>query len=601
MRSVRKLIRGVKLRVTVGGFVDASVVALAGAVGLAIGLRVVERVVGVPMAWDVLAWVLPAGAVVGGLAYALWRRPNASRVARLIDERAELRETLSTALAVEHEEGAWSRAITLSAEERAGKLRPAMIAPVRAPRHWAWPIGLGAALAAGWFLVPRIDVLGMLAAADDRAAAERELLEVQTEANEREQRIESMLASRGIDPTDLQEEEAPGGDLDLPRSREQIERAQLRKLTSLRDRLEELRQGEDGQRLEAARDLMEQLRRPGPGPMDEMARAMARGEFGKAQEALEQLRQQAESGNMSAEEAAALQAQFENMASQLEQMAENRESAIRAMERAGIPREEAERLAQQGNAEQIQQALQQANPNMSESQCQGLANKLAGQCKACDGAGQMAQAMRQIAQAMGEQGQQQGQQGQQGMSQRASQGMDQLGQSLSEMEQLAQDMAGLDETFEQAMAEMASLGESMGQESWAQLAGGMQGEGQTGQWQPGDPQGGGQGSGGPGQQGGSRSPEAQEAPFTLEARRSPVHTRGGPVIGSRFVYGEQVVGEARAGFSEAVEQSGKAAAEALETRRVPREYHDAVKRYFGRLERTARDGETTPAPPSDPE
>ncbi len=598
MRSVRKLIRGVRVRVTLGGFVDASILALAGAVGTAIGLRVVERVVGVPMPWDVLVWALPSAAVAGGLAYAVLKRPNPERVARLIDERAELRETLSTALAVENEPGAWSRAILASAEDRAGKLRPAMIAHVRAPRHWAWPIGLGAALAAGWFLIPRIDVLGMLAAADDRAAAERELLEVQAEAKEREQRIESMLASRGINPAELQEEEAPGGDLDLPRSREQIERAQLRKLTSLRDRLEKLREGEDAQRLQAARDLMEQLRRPGPGPMDEMARAMARGEFGKAQQALEQLRQQAESGNMSPEDAAAMQAQFENMASQLEQMAENRESAIRAMERAGIPRDQAERLAQQGNAEQIQQALQQANPNMSESQCQGLANKLAGQCQACNGAGRMAQAMRQIAQAMGEQGQQQGQQGQ---SQRASQGMDQLGQSLSEMEQLAQDMAGLDETFQQAMAEMASLGESMGQESWAQLAGGMQGEGQPGDWRPGDPQDGGQGSGGPGQQGGSRSPEAQEAPFTLEARRSPVHTRGGPVIGSRFVYGEQVVGEARAGFTEAVEQSGKAAAEALETRRVPREYHDAVKRYFGRLERTARGEETTPAPSSDPE
>ena len=59
---------------------------------------------------------------------------------------------------------------------------------------------------------------------------------------------------------------------------------------------------------------------------------------------------------------------------------------------------------------------------------------------------------------------------------------------------------------------------------------------------------------------------------------------GGPIIGSRLVYGEQVRGESVAEFADVVEASIAESAEAFEGGTVPREYHVAVKTYFGRLQ-----------------
>ena len=55
-----------------------------------------------------------------------------------------------------------------------------------------------------------------------------------------------------------------------------------------------------------------------------------------------------------------------------------------------------------------------------------------------------------------------------------------------------------------------------------------------------------------------------------------------------MVYGSQIRGEATAQFGEAVNASAVQAAEAIESMQVPREYHDAVRHYFGRLERAAK-------------
>jgi len=583
VRQVRRLIRAVAFRVACGRVVDHAVLALVGAGGSAIALRLVERLLGVPMPWETLAWVLPIGAVGLGVIWAMARLPRADRVARLIDERGELRETLSTALSLERDDGPWARAIVAEAEARASSVRPAIIAPARAPRHWAWLIGVSAALGAGWFLVPKVDVVGQLAAAEARAQAERELIEARAEADARDARIDALVAALGIDPALLEPPPSPEGEPGRP-SPERLELAQLQRLTDLRDRLDELRRSESAQSLETAKDLLEQLRRPPPGPMDELARRMARGEFDQAQRALEALREQLEQGELSEEQRAAMRAQLEQLAEQMQRLSETRERVADELEQAGLSREQAERLAQQGDAEAMERALREANPQMSEAQRREMANKLAGQCKACDAAGGMGGAMSRMAQAM--------QDG--GMGQDGAAAMQDLADALSKLEMLSQELAALDAAQAQALAELEALAECMGQEGWAQCSNPGQGQGlslaKTAGQSP--------GSGGrrAGTATAHNEGEASQTPYDTERYRSPMQSRQGPIIASRFVFGEQVIGEARAGFSDAVEQSGKAAAEALESRRVPREYHDAVKRYFGRLEQTARDD----APPANP-
>ena len=61
--------------------------------------------------------------------------------------------------------------------------------------------------------------------------------------------------------------------------------------------------------------------------------------------------------------------------------------------------------------------------------------------------------------------------------------------------------------------------------------------------------------------------------------------------------GEQIKGESKKQFADAVEKADKAATEAIDNKTIPREYHDAVKNYFGRLQKKAGNAPTSaPAP-----
>jgi len=93
-----------------------------------------------------------------------------------------------------------------------------------------------------------------------------------------------------------------------------------------------------------------------------------------------------------------------------------------------------------------------------------------------------------------------------------------------------------------------------------------------------------------------QSPDAQATDFTLKKERADVQTTNeGPVIASTMVQGSQIKGESTATFSSVVESASTQAAEAIETKRVPRKHEAAVQQYFGRLDKAAKEanGEKT--------
>jgi hypothetical protein len=108
-------------------------------------------------------------------------------------------------------------------------------------------------------------------------------------------------------------------------------------------------------------------------------------------------------------------------------------------------------------------------------------------------------------------------------------------------------------------------------------------------------QGPGQGRHGRGLGGGG---QAEEAPTTTEKAMAKTKMQQGPIVGSRLVYGDQVKGESVAEFSDAVEAASTVASESIDSMQVPREYQDAVKTYFGRLQ--AKVKATPGAAPSAP-
>jgi hypothetical protein len=235
--------------------------------------------------------------------------------------------------------------------------------------------------------------------------------------------------------------------------------------------------------------------------------------------------------------------------------------------------------------EMLKKALEQAQ-NMSAEQKQQLMKQMEGLAKSSQQCQSMGESMQKMAQGMSESG----------MSQEMSEAMSQMGESLSQAEQMDAEMSQLEAAMSECQSQMGEMGEGSGQcqggDQWAW--------GDTGEWSEGETDKPGQGSGGPGQ-GMGQSPEAQAAAYQLDPTKAPVKRTAGPIIGSRLVQGEQVRGESAAEFAQAAEAGAKAATEAINSDAVPREMHDAVKHYFGRLERRAKQsGAGAPAKPAEP-
>jgi membrane protein implicated in regulation of membrane protease activity len=537
-----------------------------------------------------LDWTLAALIGVGAtmaiaLIASLVRRPDENQVARTIDERAGLRESISTALCVDHNKDNWSKAIVTDASDRARRVIIKDTLPIETPKRSHLPVIAGVALLAVWW-IPGTDIMGLLEKKEQQQANQAQIDEVKTEVNNTEDLIKKIQAQTGVEMESFGEETAP--EL-TPEETEfvdpqEIARSAIKELTALNDKLEEQRNNEEGATFDAIKDMTRKLNAPKDGPMTEMARAMARGDFGEAQKQLEEMAEAVQNGDMSEEEKQQASEQLEAMKQQLEQMAENRQSLEEQLKAAGLSEEQAKQLAT--DPEALQKALEEAGA--SEEQAQQLAQAAQAQQRASDAASSMAQAMGQMASGM-----------QQSNPDQMSQGLDSMSGQLSNMEMMQQEMNSLEQAMGECQGQLAKLGECSGN-------GGGQGQGfgedakwgGTGQYSQGNSQGFGKGSGGPGR-GMGAGPDAQATDYMLKKERAEVNTTDeGPVIASTMVQGSQIKGESKATFSNTVSSATTQAAEAIETKRVPRKHENAVQHYFGKLDQKAKEasGEAEPAP-----
>mgnify|MGYP005847089267 CR=1 FL=1 len=573
MDEVRRVLAAAGRRLFLVRLLASLTVTLTAALAALVLLRVADKlmILGLPWLWVFAAAI--GSAVVAALVWCAVRPLGNLAVARVVDESAGLRQTLSTALCVERRDDPWSRAVVESASETARRVVVRDAVPIVGPRGWPAPAAVGLALAVVWFVMPQFDLRGALAAERKREQNEKEVAEAQAEAFQSEQKIRELLAKSSLGEglgDALGDRQA---EVEKPQTAEEIRRAAIRKLTSLTERLSAEQTGEKGQKLDALQEMLRQLRTPGRGPMTEMSRELAKGNFDKARQMLEEMAQKMGDGSMSPEEREQLKAQLENMARQMRQLAEQKTAIEQALRQAGMSGEQARRAAT--NPEALRQALESMQ-NLSPEQKQRLQRMAEAVSKACESCNGMGEAMSKMAQGMG----------QGGMSREGMAGMESLAGMLSEMEMLAQEMGSVNAAMQEAMAQLNKLGQSLGECEWGQCSGtGM--EGMTGQWRPGASMRQGMGSGGPGQ-GNGEGPEEEAADFMVNRVKAKVHTTAGPIIGSRLVEGDSVKGEALAEFATAVEVSSQEASEALQTMQVPREYHGAVKHYFGTLEERVR-------------
>ncbi len=573
MDPIRTVIARAARRLLVASWLRATMVWLTVALVLAAAARGAQKLSPVlTVEWN---WVLPAlvgASAVIALVIAFARRPKEIDVARTIDERAGLRESLSTALCVEQEDRAWSRAIVEDARHRASRVVVRDAVPIEAPGNSWWPIAACAGLLAVWWL-PATDVGGLFAKKQAEEAERAQVQQVAEQVSQTQKEIDEILAKAGVE---IEEPAETGEDLFKPEqiervSAEEMQRAAIKKLTALSDKLEQERNGEKGMTFDAIQDAMKRMETPEPGPATEMSRAMARGDFAEAKEQLEKLAEQIKSGEMSEEQKEQLEKQLEKMAEAMGQMAENRQQLEEQLREAGLSEAQAQQLASDPNA--LEQALKEQG--LSQEQIDQLKQQAQAQQNASDAASAMSQAMGQMAQGM-----------QNGSESQMQDGLGSMSGQLSNMEQMQSEMQALEQAMGQCQSQMAGICENPGS-GMGQTAGEGSQWGPNGQFSQGERMAQGKGSGGPGQ-GLGVGPEEAPADFMLKNEKATVNTTDqGPVIASSLVYGAQVKGESTAAFSEVASSAEAQAAEAIETKRVPREHEEAVKAYFGRLKKAA--------------
>src|SRR5439155_27277475 len=113
------------------------------------------------------------------------------------------------------------------------------------------------------------------------------LQEVKSEIQLQDKKLQELQEKAKVDRNDKDKNEANADQ--GPKTPEELRRVAIKKLTSVSDKLKEVKESEKAAQMQAMKDAMRQLKQPGPGPMEEMARAMARGDFAKAEQALSEL------------------------------------------------------------------------------------------------------------------------------------------------------------------------------------------------------------------------------------------------------------------------------------------------------------------------
>jgi hypothetical protein len=600
MNTIKGAVRAASIRLFIVGFLArfATLVTLA-IIALFIA-TLLDRLLGVAINWKLSLGVASGAAFVIALIWTFAKRHREIGAAQVLDERAGLRESLSTALCFEKSQDSWAKAVVLSAEEKARGLRVANAIPIEAPQRWYVPVFAALCVAIFWMSLPRYDLLGYFAKREQTQDRTQEIVQVKAEVKAKEDKLAEMLAKAGVE---LKKEENDDAALGKPASEinpEEIRRSAVKKLTDVNERLNQLQSGERQQQLQSLQDQLKQLKQPGPGPLQELSRNLAKGDFAKAQQALSELQKKLEDSSLSPQEKEQLKAQLDGLAKQLQDKAAKQEDLKNMLQKAGLDKKTAEELAKQAakNPEAVKKALEQLK-NMSPEQQKQMMESAMAMAKAMNQSDSMSQSMNQMAQSMSKEG----------MSKEGQQAMQQLSQQMSEMEQMSQEAQSLAAAASEAKQQLKEMGgqcdkdgECEGCKNGGQCKGGNCKNGGNGMWRAGDTNnqsGDGMGNG-PGLGNGKRSPEQMAADYRTEKRKANSNTQAGPIIGTRLVYGEQVRGESAAEFASAVETAKGSAAEALEAMRVPREYQDAVKKYFGTLEKKADDANAKPATDSKP-
>lgn len=529
--------------------------------------------------WWITSAVIAACAIAAIAIRGAIDPPTPLEAAIEADRTLGLRDRLSIAIASRGSNDPFARAAVADAERRAAD--PALRATLRrslrpgAPQGWWWAIPVLVVAVLVEALVPAISWTPSANAEDSLAARE--------EANDALADLESAIREQpelesALGDSDLlgEEGEDPFEALEDP---EEIRLEAIRRMTALEERLESVLAGEDAAAAEAMRDALSELDVPSEGLAQELALAMRLGDYAKASEAIEAMRERLEKspeeGGLTDEEREALAEELAKLAEQLEKLAAEQQSLDEALRAAGVDPAQAGELSPE-DLERLKQALENAS-NLNESQRQELMKMAQAAQQSQSQSKALSKAMKQMASQC--QGGQNAPNGQNAKS----------GEFGSDAQQMLSQMQSMQQMLQQARAAQGACR--------AKARGlGSQGFMRPGSGQSDEP---GPGMGGRGRGRGGIAPRAETETGTEIVREAGV-MREGDVIMRTLIEGEIEVGEASVPL-ERIDRNLEAAAPGAATEEdpVPPHLRDAHRHYFGSLKKLVKPASSSPPPPAE--
>ena len=535
------------------------------------------------------AWWLVAVGVAATIGFAMWfalrgiRDPLA--VAIEVDARLQLKDRFAVAWQMRDRDDPFAVAAIADAAGIArdpainGRLRRAF--RPEPPRAWWMSILLASTLIGVWSVVPQGDLFATSARTQDV-----ELVRTREEIKSEIESLAAVLDDEALADTDLQatlEEMIAENDADSDledASPEEMRRDAIRQMATLQEQLDQLLDGDEARLEEQLQESLAELDAQGLEDEDsqELAEALARGDFKSALEAFEEMRERLEGDDADAEGNEAIARDLEKLAKELERLASDQDALEDALRQAGMDPDLA------GNEEALKQAMQKAG-QLNESQREAIEKMMQSQNQSSQTLKDLAKSMQEASQCNNPSGSQDGK----------KQACESGSQSLSKLEQMQQMLQQARSAQQQCQNACEKMGSGLS--SWASSL--PSDAGSSGDKAGQNP---GQGMKGPGTGSGGQATKAPTPTGTVD-QREEVENRGGDIIAREFIEGEVVTGESQAKLKQISDRIEKGDEQGVSDSKIPPHLRDVHRHYFGkvkkRIEEATKGGKDSPSEEKD--
>jgi hypothetical protein len=584
MNELRGKVREAQRRLWLNRWLSKLGWCLTGAAAAFAAFVIFERLVLVLEEEGSVLWRVAVGlAGAGVLASWIWTfvtRDSLAIAAARLDEAAHLKERLSTALYFADSADPFARAAVADAHHISRLVTPRAYLPVKFPGSAPYAgISFVVALLFCW-LFPVVDLSGKQQARQEEQIKQEQIQRVQAQVKPLVDKLKDIekkhpelkKQAQEADPLDLATLDAPAD----------LKKNALKQINAAASKLEEKKSEADLAKVDDFKQMLRRLAaQPAPtSNVSMLSKALAKGDFKSAQEALSTLRQELGKEPQTPEDKAKadqLRVDLKKLADQVGKIAESDNKLKDQMRQMNLNEEDMKNLMEnlsEGKMDEVAKKL--AEKGLSPEQINKLMKQAATSAEAKKAASKLAQNLAKAAQKKaGEKGQQpqqgqpkqEGQQGKEGDQGEGDEGFSQAGEQLSEMESLQQELSDLSAS----LSDLESMKEGMGD-----------GEG-SGFGEEGDADRKGKGMGQLGQGEGGVAPE-QETAFSLRPERTRVHTSSGAIIDQRFVEGEQYKGEVKDEFVEAALGARENLTDVTRKKTQPRHIKLRQAKYFTQVE-----------------